>query len=111
MHVYHAVKDQEKDCLRWGDEIEYHLMHFDAPSKTVKLPLIAAAVIEQLEKEDAEAAAPRLASWHPEYGAWMVEGKTYCTVWSTGEGGGAHARGRGPHDVCGRRSHTRFPVR
>jgi glutamate--cysteine ligase catalytic subunit len=79
LEVFSAVKDRENDALLWGDEIEYHLMQFDAATKDVKIALIAHDAIEVLEKQDADPATRPaiLSAWRPEYGSWMVEGKAF----------------------------------
>lgn len=76
LHVFHTVKGRENDCLRWGDEIEYHIMHFDDVAREVKISLTAPSVIEHLEKADRDAVEPPaiLSAWRPEYGSWMIEG-------------------------------------
>lgn len=76
LHVFNAVKSREKDCLRWGDEIEYHLMRFDDGAKDVRITLTAPEVLERLKKLDDDPATKPVIplAWHPEYGSWMVEG-------------------------------------
>jgi hypothetical protein len=76
LQIYNNVKHRENDTLKWGDEIEYHLVTFNAAERTVKVPLIAQDVLHALEEEDAVSSDTSVArsAWHPEFGSWMVEG-------------------------------------
>jgi glutamate--cysteine ligase catalytic subunit len=44
LNVWHAVKDVKNVVLRWGDEIETHVMVCDHANKTIKLSPRAAEV-------------------------------------------------------------------
>lgn len=76
--ILRGMEDSTGDELLWGDEIEYHILATNASAKTVRLSLRAPEVLAQLSAKEqmlgrrdgfGEACA-----WHPEYGAWMVEG-------------------------------------
>ena len=70
------MKDRKNDVLKWGDEVEYHLFKEDKDTNTVKLNCVAAELMQKLNDEDAESAKQGkevLCTWHPEWGAWMVE--------------------------------------
>jgi glutamate--cysteine ligase catalytic subunit len=54
LHIYAKVKDRERDCLLWGDEIEYMLLSVDHGRRMVKLGLRAASLLERLEKEEVD---------------------------------------------------------
>ena len=84
--IFHRVRGRANDVLKWGDEIEYHLIKLDAAVRSSAVALIAPEVVHALEEEDradsaaaaagARAAAPRFpiaSAWRPEYGSWMVE--------------------------------------
>lgn len=74
IHLYNLVKDRRNDVLKWGDELEYHLI--EIPDKSVgppRLALIAPEVIEILETQDKELEFDIQSAWHPEFGSWMVE--------------------------------------
>ncbi len=78
LNVYNTVKARENDSLMWGDEIEYHIVRFDAAAKTVKVSLTAEKILGDLKHADDAAAASGtptfpLSAWHPEFGSWMVE--------------------------------------
>ena len=67
------------DELLWGDEIEYHIFAVNATEQTAKLCLRAPEILADLRKKEAELGRKdglhiESCSWHPEYGAWMVEG-------------------------------------
>ena len=59
--------------MLWGDEIEYHLYCEENDSKLV-ISNRAASILDELVAED-EKMDPndRKVTWHPEFGAWMVE--------------------------------------
>ena len=76
--LYDQRKNDTAEELQWGDEIEYQLVAFDDESRTVRISLRADEVLADLTAKErlygrrdgfGEACA-----WHPEYGAWMVEG-------------------------------------
>ena len=52
--TYERVKGRTNDVLKWGDEIEYHLVEFRPASRETRLSLMAPELIALLEKEDAE---------------------------------------------------------
>ncbi|KAL1504363.1 hypothetical protein AB1Y20_010769 [Prymnesium parvum] len=76
--MFRELKDLTSDELLWGDEIEYHLVHFDVDKRTVKVALRAAEVLAELRQKEHQLGRRdgfgEACSWHPEYGAWMVEG-------------------------------------
>ena len=39
LKLYHRLKDRQRDCLKWGDEIEMYIVAFDHANKTAKLAL------------------------------------------------------------------------
>ena len=76
--LYNQRKNDTAEELQWGDEIEYQLVAFDDESRTVRISLRADEILADLSAKErlygrrdgfGEACA-----WHPEYGAWMVEG-------------------------------------
>lgn len=89
LHTFHAVKSVKEDLLRWGDEIEYGVVHFegtpDDPERCVRASLRSAKIIEDLKRIDDHGQVHGLSEsdrmvWMPEYGAWMLEstpGKPY----------------------------------
>jgi glutamate--cysteine ligase catalytic subunit len=52
LHVYAKVKDRQRDCLVWGDEIEYQMVQWDEEKKHVRLSLRASDVLIQLQAEE-----------------------------------------------------------
>jgi len=89
LHTFHTGKSVKEDLLRWGDEIEYGVVHFegapDDPRRCVKASLRSAKIIEDLKRIDDHGQVHGLSEsdrivWMPEYGAWMLEstpGKPY----------------------------------
>lgn len=78
--MYNQLKDMEmeSDELKWGDEIEYHIVHLDAEKKQVRVSLRAPEVLAELiEKENSlgrHDGYGEACAWVPEYGQWMLEG-------------------------------------
>eukprot|EP00903_Cladosiphon_okamuranus_P014848 g13749.t1 len=72
--AYLRVKDIHNDELLWGDEVEYGIFKVDSKTKTVKLALRGAEILEELDAKEKKS-LHRLegCTWHPEYGSWMVE--------------------------------------
>lgn len=80
LEVYHKVKDRKNDVLLWGDELEFHVFK-TMPDGKVKLSLRAHDLLAKLNAEDEELFKEKQivpqATWHPEYGAWMIEATPY----------------------------------
>ncbi|CAG8451518.1 3011_t:CDS:2 [Racocetra fulgida] len=77
LSIYNKAKDRENDSLLWGDEIEYMVIAYDDGNKNVKLSLRAQDILQELQKEVEEALRKGEvvdALWHPEFGAYMIEG-------------------------------------
>jgi glutamate--cysteine ligase catalytic subunit len=89
LNTFHAVKSVKEDLLRWGDEIEYGVVHFDGmpddPTRRVRASLRSAKIIQDLNRINDHGQVHGLSEsdqivWMPEYGAWMLEstpGKPY----------------------------------
>jgi glutamate--cysteine ligase catalytic subunit len=44
LQVYKSIKDLRNDVLKWGDEIETHVIVFDSVNRTIKISPRAAEV-------------------------------------------------------------------
>jgi len=89
LSTFHAVKSVGEDLLRWGDEIEYGVVHLEGgandPSRAVRASLRSSTIIEDLRRIEDHGQMQGLSEsdrfvWMPEYGAWMLEstpGKPY----------------------------------
>ena len=74
LNTWNRVKNIENDELRFGDEVEVGVFAVDSASKTVRLSLRATEIRELLkQKELLVAHQAEGVTWHPEFGAWMVE--------------------------------------
>jgi len=71
--TFQRVRARANDVLKWGDEIEYHLVRFDAGSRRTTVELRAPEVVAALEAEDKARGFAVQSAWRPEYGSWMVE--------------------------------------
>ncbi|KAJ1448288.1 glutamate-cysteine ligase-domain-containing protein [Pelagophyceae sp. CCMP2097] len=73
--TYERHKGIRRDELLYGDEIEYGIFRMDALNKTSMLSLRGAEVRDALEEREVQetSADSGKCTWHPEYGAWMVE--------------------------------------
>jgi glutamate--cysteine ligase catalytic subunit len=72
--TWNRVKDIQDDELRFGDEIEVGILKVDPKTKTVRICVRSAKLKAQLElKEDRVAHQSEGVTWHPEFGAWMIE--------------------------------------
>ncbi|KAK3602244.1 hypothetical protein CHS0354_034479 [Potamilus streckersoni] len=71
---YNKLKERTKDCLYWGDEVEYMLVKFDHQNKKAVLLLHGSEVLHKLQQQQKEHSQDQLTTWHPEYAAYMVEG-------------------------------------
>lgn len=50
--TFHRVKNREGDVLKWGDEIEYHLIRLDEDERSSAISLVAPEVVHTLEAQD-----------------------------------------------------------
>eukprot|EP01038_Epipyxis_sp_PR26KG_P007917 gene7917-10747_t len=74
LETWHRVKDIADDELKFGDEIECGIFVVDSEKKNVKLFVNAALLRQKLEeKETALLHESEGVTWHPEFGAWMIE--------------------------------------
>lgn len=74
LNTWKRVKDIADDELRFGDEIECGVYSVDAVTKSVKLSVRSAHLINELERrEEMMLHATEGCTWHPEFGAWMIE--------------------------------------
>eukprot|EP01135_Chromosphaera_perkinsii_P005544 Nk52_evm93s352 gene=Nk52_evmTU93s352 len=74
--IYSKVKNNNNDCLKWGDEVEYYVVVFDDEKKTCRVNLRVHDLLEELSKEEREATEGQKLDvlWRPEYGRFMIEG-------------------------------------
>ncbi|KAI8577565.1 hypothetical protein K450DRAFT_251444 [Umbelopsis ramanniana AG] len=78
--IYNKMKDKQKDCLLWGDEVEYIVISYDDEHKNAKISLRVfemLAILQVDEQEwlkDPENHPAPATSWRPEYGRFMLEG-------------------------------------
>ncbi|KAH8552130.1 glutamate-cysteine ligase-domain-containing protein [Umbelopsis sp. PMI_123] len=80
LSIYNKMKDKQKDCLLWGDEVEYIVISYDDDHKNAKISLRVfemLAILQQDEQDwlkDPENHPAPATSWRPEYGRFMLEG-------------------------------------
>jgi len=78
IHTYYAHKGRNGEKLLWGEELEYQILKVDRENKKVRISLRGAEVLETLRgREDKSGRSDNrkeACAWHPEYGAWMIEG-------------------------------------
>ncbi|KAF9215889.1 hypothetical protein CPC16_000617 [Podila verticillata] len=80
LNLWEVAKNSQKDCLLWGDEVEYMVVSYDEENKNAKLSLRVWEILNELSKEEEEANKyPEKnlevkTSWRPEYGRFMLEG-------------------------------------
>jgi len=65
LHLLKKFKNFHQDDIKWGDEVEQHLLHIDPITKLPKLQLNASYIFNDCTPEDF--------SIQPEYGSWMLE--------------------------------------
>lgn len=74
LNTWRRVKDIQGDQLKFGDEIESGVFEVDHENKTVKLSACGASLMETLKhNEELSMHETEGATWHPEFGAWMIE--------------------------------------
>jgi glutamate--cysteine ligase catalytic subunit len=74
LNIWKRMNVIENDELKFGDEIECGVFEVDKESKTVKICYRGADINHALtEQEKAHIYEAEGVTWHPEFGAWMVE--------------------------------------
>ncbi|KAI8081561.1 glutamate-cysteine ligase-domain-containing protein [Halteromyces radiatus] len=78
LSIYRARKDQQKDNLLWGDEIEYVVVNVDKEKQKTKLSLRVFDILPGLQQPELDYNAGKSkqepeALWRPEYGRYMLE--------------------------------------
>lgn len=76
LSVFRSARNFSNHGLKWGDEVEYILVHLDRQRFTAKLSLRGPQIIKELQRD--EHATPNGSTvpvlWRPEYANWMIEG-------------------------------------
>lgn len=77
LQVYHSTKCYSGDRLKYGDELEYHIVKLDRAARKVRVSLRGRellALLDERERDHARADKRYEAcTWHPEFGSWMIE--------------------------------------
>eukprot|EP01035_Chromulina_nebulosa_P027952 gene27952-36830_t len=72
--TWHRVKDIHDDELRFGDEIECGIFVVDGSNKSIQISIRSAELrLQLIDKEHLFAHESEGCTWHPEFGAWMIE--------------------------------------
>lgn len=75
LHIYHSAKNYQNHELKWGDEVEYILLHLDSSRRKSTLSLSAPRILPILQQEEHDNDQKHNPTmWHPEYATWMLEG-------------------------------------
>ncbi|XP_078487580.1 glutamate--cysteine ligase catalytic subunit [Ciona intestinalis] len=90
LNIYRRGKERNNDEFKWGDEIEYSVVHFDEKEKRARLSLraeeILAALQEKYNDADTKICDSKLpgaswgSHWNPEFSSFCLEnspGKPY----------------------------------
>lgn len=73
LYIFKAAGSRKNDILLWGDELEFMLCQFDEKKKNVMLTVKDDDVLKILNTEELEFCKAHNASFHAEYGRYMVE--------------------------------------
>lgn len=74
LNNYFKVKDLSNDELRYGDEIECGIFVINPQTKEIRISLRSAELRELLQENEKQCEhQSEGATWHPEFGAWMIE--------------------------------------
>mmetsp|Transcript_26393 Transcript_26393/g.47400 ORF Transcript_26393/g.47400 Transcript_26393/m.47400 type:complete len:592 (+) Transcript_26393:32-1807(+) len=66
IHLFNRNKTHINHHVKWGYELEYHLISLDPATRSSKVFIRSVEVITT-------ASTCGALDWHPEYGAWMIE--------------------------------------
>ncbi|XP_065197104.1 LOW QUALITY PROTEIN: glutamate--cysteine ligase catalytic subunit-like [Sycon ciliatum] len=73
LSLYERFQGLTDDCLKWGDEIEFTVVHFDHDKKTAQVQLTDPALLERLQQAENADPGNSPTAWRPEYGSFMLE--------------------------------------
>ncbi|KAJ8655256.1 hypothetical protein O0I10_009124 [Lichtheimia ornata] len=78
LSVYRKLRDRQKQCLLWGDEVEFIVVKMDQENKESKLSLRVFDILADLQRPEQEynsgtSTEPPETLWRPEYGRFMLE--------------------------------------
>lgn len=71
LNLFKRFEHHHNESLKWGEEMEYHIVRLDQENRITKVYIGAEAIIKTLNT--AEELTGGILDWHPEYGAWMIE--------------------------------------
>ena len=71
LELYRRFQSYENPALRWGEEMEYHILELNPRTRQVHIYVQAYELIELLNK--AEESIQGSFQWNPEYGSWVIE--------------------------------------
>jgi len=74
VHGYKKMLKRPRHDLKWGDEIEYNILHFDHKNKKVQLSLRGNDICHKLQEKEREKVPNLMSLWRPEYAGFVVEG-------------------------------------
>ncbi|KAH8860246.1 Glutamate--cysteine ligase catalytic subunit [Schistosoma japonicum] len=70
--LYHKLNSRLKHTLKWGDEIEYTLVHIDPLTGSAQLYLGATELLKSIKEKENNTSEEII--WQPEYAEYMIEG-------------------------------------
>ncbi|SCU90401.1 LANO_0D08614g1_1 [Lachancea nothofagi CBS 11611] len=73
LYVFRAANARKEDPLLWGDEVEYMICVIDDARRNAVLAIDDDEVLLELNTEDKGMCDAHNASFHPEYGRFMIE--------------------------------------
>nr|XP_039254542.1 glutamate--cysteine ligase catalytic subunit-like [Styela clava] len=74
LNIYEKLKNRHGDILKWGDEVEYSLLHFDHENRKVQLVLRGEKICEKLMEKEENDPDSCDSLWRKEYARYMIEG-------------------------------------
>jgi glutamate--cysteine ligase catalytic subunit len=74
LQIHKQYKDHKHDFLKWGDEVEFNLVHFDHENKKVQLLLKSNTILPVLQEAQKHNDLSVKTHWCPEFADYMVEG-------------------------------------
>ncbi|TRY63874.1 hypothetical protein TCAL_00880 [Tigriopus californicus] len=74
IRMFREIEQRQGDVLKWGDEIEYNVIHLDPNQQVARVSLRAQELLRQLQEPELAGQSNLPSLWRPEYAAYMVEG-------------------------------------
>uniref|UniRef100_F6ZGZ0 Glutamate--cysteine ligase n=1 Tax=Ciona intestinalis TaxID=7719 RepID=F6ZGZ0_CIOIN len=73
LNIYRNARERNNDAFKWGDEMEYSVVHFDEKEKRASVSLGAEKILAVLQEKYNDVETKWGSHWSPEYSRFSIE--------------------------------------